>query len=230
MPRKLGHLILNWTCLQTWALVGYTLETCEGISSAVDLCAQIADRMPEPVKVEVNAVDKFRRPVVVPQCLLNIPDLLESIWRHHPARFKELLGEHPRAFWEQVRPDDPRLCSMTDVTCVENWQDVCYPVVLHGDGGVYTKKTQSSILTVSMKSLLVPSFSNNVIPAFVLPKHIRCFDKGDMSALDTPLDTANEMWGKLIQMLNTCYDGICGLTVRLVIWVIAGDLEFSQMS
>ena len=104
----------------------------------------------------------------------SIKNYLESLWQNKPDDFKTLFGENPRSFWQQVSPDDPRLPYMEDVTAIEAWQDKCYPIILHGDGGVYTKKNSSSILTVSIKSMLSRSFAGNVIPCFCLPKHIRC--------------------------------------------------------
>ena len=102
---------------------------------------------------------------------------LESLWQKKPNDFVQLMGQDPQRFWDRVSPEDPRLTYMQGITCKAGWQEVCYPIILHGDGGVYTKNNASSILTVSIKSLLSRSFSGNVIPCFCLPKHIRCHFK-----------------------------------------------------
>ena len=101
-------------------------------------------------------------------------DNMESLWQKKPDDFVQLFGQKPRVFWDRVSPEDPRLTYMQDITCIAGWQDMCYPIILHGDGGAYTKKNASSILTVSIKSMLTESFKGNVIPCFCLPKHIRC--------------------------------------------------------
>ena len=99
---------------------------------------------------------------------------MESLWQKKPGDFVEIFGKDPQKFWQQVSPDDPRLTYMEDITSIEGWEEMSYPIILHGDGGVYTKKNSSSILTVSIKSMLTRAFSGNVIPCFCLPKHIRC--------------------------------------------------------
>ena len=63
---------------------------------------------------------------------------------------------------------------LQDITSIPGWKDTTYPIILHGDGGVYTKKNSSSILTISIKSMLSKNFAGNIIPCFCLPKHIRC--------------------------------------------------------
>ena len=98
----------------------------------------------------------------------------KNLWQKTPGHFVELSGSNPRSFWDKVSPDDPRLTYMQDITCLEGWKEVCWPIIIHGDGGVYTKNNASSILTVSIKSMLSKGFSGNVIPCFCLPKHIRC--------------------------------------------------------
>ena len=59
----------------------------------------------------------------------------------------------------------------------------------------------------------------------------------EMHGLGEILPTAEELWKELVNMLNECYDGkheggpwdgllLCGGKVRLVVWVVTGDLEF----
>ena len=79
------------------------------------------------------------------------------------------------------------------------WQDCARPMILHGDGGVYTRKTESSILVVSMKSMLNIAFGKGLMPLLVLPKLIRRSEPGS--------DTAWELWEALIHQLNAAYHG-----------------------
>ena len=59
----------------------------------------------------------------------------------------------------------------------------------------------------------------------------------EMHGLGETLPTAEELWTALMNMLNQCYDGkhedgpwvglpLCGGKVRLVVWVVTGDLEY----
>ena len=120
-----------------------------------------------------------------------------------------------------------------------DWQDRTWPFILHGDGGTYARKTQSSIMIVSVKSLLAPTFEGNILPGFILPKDI---------ATET---TADELWKVYVHGLNAAFDGVhstvdshgnfwpdgspqallageqlCGGNVHVVIWNLVGDLDF----
>ena len=46
------------------------------------------------------------------------------------------------------------------------------PVVAHGDAGAYKSNVTSSILAVSVKSMLTPSFDENVLLSFALPQDV----------------------------------------------------------
>ena len=200
-------------------------------------------KVPRPIKVATLALDNLRRRIPTHQSIISLPEILECIYTHYREHMEDFIGATPRRFWEQVRPDDPKLESVSDVTQIEGWMDTTYPFVLHGDGGVYTRNTQASILTVSVKAILSESFENTIIPLMALPKHIR-IEEADVS-------TSDNVWGACIHLLNACYDGvhphtdhlgvdwptnshqsqlagqeICQGNVRVVIWGIAGDLGF----
>ena len=201
------------------------------------------EKVPRPIEVSVIAKDPLMREVEVSQSVINLPELLQAIWDSHEDKFKEIMGSNTRAFWDALDPDDPKLEAMSDLMRVPGWQDISYPCTLHGDAGLYAKKTQSSILVVSIKSMLSDAFSDHIIPAFVLPNHIRNKGVGG--------DTADEMWRAYINCLNAAYDGVhpptdhrgrawapgstqevlagsplCGGRVRIVVFAIAGDLEY----
>ena len=113
--------------------------------------------------------------------------MIESIWRNHPGKFGQLFGSNPRTFWEQLPADDPKL-ALGQLTCLDNWQDITYPFIVHGDGGVYSRKTESSLLVVSAKSMLAAPFQSSLIPVFALPKLVRAREAGDGA------DTSTELW------------------------------------
>ena len=96
-------------------------------------------------------------------------------------------------------------------------------------------------MVVSAKSLLAPTFDCNLIPGFFIPKDI--YGHGAAGA--------EELWRVFVHGLNSAFDGrhyskdvndnpwphgspqynlqglpLCGGRVRIVIWVVTGDLEF----
>ena len=89
---------------------------------------------------------------------------------------------------------------MSGLTEQEGWEDVSYPIIVHGDAGTYTRKSQSSILCVSIKSCLSETFKSNVLPSFALPKDVRSYEAG--------VDTAHTCWEALVVQLNGLYDGV----------------------
>ena len=199
--------------------------------------------LPEPLPVDVVAVNTVSQEIEVPQYVLSLPEVLESLWTHRRDHFHNMFGDAPRQFWDQIPEDDPKLVGMADLMKHDGWQDITYPFVVHGDGGTYSKKTESSVFVVSAKSMLAERFAGNIIPGIVLPKHVRKRG-GDH-------DTADELWRAYIHGLNAAYDGIhpaknhlgrdwpigsrqaklagtalCGGRVRVVVFTLTGDLEY----
>ena len=97
-----------------------------------------------------------------------------------------------------MHPNDPKLESMLDITREPGWEDTTYPCILHGDGGTYTRKTQSSILIVSLKSIVSEVFAENIVPGIVLSSHVRV-EQNDA--------TATEIWDAYVHLLNWAYRG-----------------------
>ena len=80
-----------------------------------------------PFTVDVVAKNTLKHDVLVPQSVLSLPEVIESIWRNHPGKFGQLFGSNPRTFWEQLPADDPKLLPLGQITCLDNWQDITYP-------------------------------------------------------------------------------------------------------
>jgi len=196
--------------------------------------------VPKPLVGNFTTLSKRHREEITQQSILSLPEVLEGLYvNHRDQLFNEFLGANPRQFWEALDPDDPKLATIAEVTATPGWQDITWPFVLHGDGGVYTRKTESSILVVSSKSLLSKDFECNIIPGFVLPKDIKA------------RDTADDMWTVFVHGLNSAFGGVhamtdahgnpwnagspqaalagtplCGGLVRIVLWILTGDLDF----
>ena len=198
--------------------------------------------LPRPIAVAVEGRDRLDHDVEVDQHLLNPTQLVETVWQKYPEQWEQLIGSDPEGFWNSLRPDDPKLDALGGLRETPGWEACSYPFILHGDGGCYSRKTQESILIVSIKSMLTETFQENLIPAFVLPKGVRR-KAGDA--------TAEEMWAALVHQLNALFDGlhprqdhrgsawppgsaeerwaghpICEGRARIVIFAITGDLEY----
>ena len=96
------------------------------------------------------------------------------------------MGVRPQDFWRQVPEDDPKLQYIGDMQAVENWQQISFPMVVHGDAGVYAKHNQAALLTVSAKSLLSSEFGDNIFLGFAMPKFVDCNADGT--------STSNVLW------------------------------------
>ena len=196
--------------------------------------------LPKPLSVQVETLNKWKRRETTPQSVLSLPELLEGLWTHHRSFLPELLGPSPRSFWESVAADDPRWDIMPPgLRDVDNWRDITWPFVLHGDGGVYTRKTSGTVNVVSASSLLAKRFDSNIIPGFALPAEI-------------DISHAEPLWRAYVHCLNSCFDGkhanvdylgqpwpvgslqrrlaekgiLCDGNVRIVVWTLTADLFF----
>ena len=147
----------------------------------------------------VHVRDIFHDVSEVAQSILGLPAVLQSIYDNQRERFWELMGTTQESFWNCVDDEDPRLEGLGDARLDESWKRKWFPFVLHGDSGVYAKRSAASLLTVSVKSLLSTQFDENIIPIFVLPNLIRCMFENR--------DSADEFWEAAIYMLNACFFG-----------------------
>ena len=82
-------------------------------------------------------------------------NIVASMWENFRLVFDVMFGSNPRAFWEQVRSDDPKLLAMSDITCELGWMDRVWPIQVHGDGAMYSKKSEDSVIGLQWKSMLV---------------------------------------------------------------------------
>ena len=206
-----------------------------------------SETLPSPLYIEdVPAVNNIGTRVLAQQSILPIMEFVEAMFNEHREQWDAMFGVNPRSFWDQVSPNDPRLPFMGDLTGEAGWEDRTWPCILHGDGGVYTRKTEDSVLCISMKSMLNDRFGKDILPLIVLPKHMRCRDDGH--------NTADELWKALVHQLNAAGAGrhtatdhrgtpwspnsrrgclvgkrLWGGDVRLVFFCITGDLGWSAL-
>lgn len=207
-----------------------------------DLLRQFMKRttVPKCLLVRVPTLDKHNREEPTLQAVLQLPELLQALWENHKTLLMDqYLGQNPRGFWEACDSGDPRFQRMHAITDLPGWEDRTWPFILHGDGGVYAKKTQSSILTVSCKSMLSLRFKSNILPGFALPKHVRTAAAADglwrsyihglnaaFIGVHPPQDAFGDCWPHGSPQATLAGTPICGGEIRIVIWVVTGDLEF----
>ena len=199
-----------------------------------------ATNVPRPMAIDCPTIGKFGEVEITQQSVLSLPEVVQSLWENHRAfLMDERLGANPRAFWESISPDDPKLGALDPGSWGEGWEDRTWPCILHGDGGVYAKKNESSILIVSCKSLLAPTFDCNIIPGFILPKNARTEETADLlwrayvhginaayHGVHSMVDMNREPWPETSPQAALAGQRLCDGQVRLVVWIVTGDLEF----
>eukprot|EP00959_Pyramimonas_sp_CCMP1952_P102062 2134878-Pyramimonas_sp.AAC.1 len=73
------------------------------------------------------------------------------MYNEYPSVIEEAFGGDPTTFWNGVRPDDPRLASLGEMTSRPDWKQQAIPLVLHGDGAPFTKKDERNLIVVNLK-------------------------------------------------------------------------------
>ena len=129
--------------------------------------------VPRPISMDVSVWKRYRVDVVA-QSILSPLDVMESIWKSHPAQFERFfVPTSPRSFWDQVHPDDPRLVLLDDLRRRPNWKDKAIPFALHGDGAQFTKKNSNSLQCAQWKSMLTENSENCIFRSSASPKIAR---------------------------------------------------------
>ena len=65
--------------------------------------------------------------------------LFEDLYLNFRRKIQDMLGAGTRAFWDSMRPDDPRFVNHP-MLAKANWKDTMVPLVLHSDGVAFTQK------------------------------------------------------------------------------------------
>ena len=109
-----------------------------------------------------------------------------------------------RLFWDNMRPDDPKFKGMCEIMALPNWQSFTIPLIVHGDGAVFTVKHEQKLLTFSVRSLISSSeFKPRIVPMMSLVDGVRCKQKDGWSH-----DTLDAEWPYIVQGLNDGYRGV----------------------
>ena len=153
------------------------------------------------------------------------------------------------SFWNQVRPDDPRLIN-NPITAQLDWKRRAVPLVLHGDGASFTMKN-NKLLAISFGFLLGAGWSwrsSFLVACFTTINRTYASRHGGL-----PKDTWHIIWLYIVHAFTALFDGthppldpygnewplgsrsrelagkkICGGRWLGVVWVLAHDQEYGS--
>ena len=118
-------------------------------------------RVTRPLTMMVAMKNKALVVGEYPLSILSPFEFADNIFEKYPNLFARIFGTSDlRGFWNQVKPNDPRLSTMADVMLLPDWRDRVIPYTLHGDGAPFNKKGQLSIISLSWRGYL----SDLIIP------------------------------------------------------------------
>lgn len=197
-------------------------------------------KIAHPILVPVPCLDPKSSKETVENCAVFLPCLhIHALSQHYPHNFENMFSVgKTRRFWERVQASgDPKLVGhpMLDIP---NWQDVCIPLWIHGDGAEF--QNRDSIMIWSFGSILANGWSVDsclFIAAFVKSCSLH-------NTWDIPMDWLKWCADCLLRnrFSTTGVDGqpfprdhplaefagktICPQGFRFVYWCIEGDHEF----
>ena len=204
--------------------------------------------LPKPIRRNTFVCDKGNRPLEHEHFVINPLAMIETYYQKYQSVFKQhVLGDGPRKFWDSVDPEDPKLSLLAEMVASPDWKDRLIPFIIHGDGGKFTNKNQNSLMTVSMRSALVPGFHDAILPTFFLAKTCRL----RVGNIHGHPDTLDDLFTLFVHLLNAGYSGVHPVRddrgvcwpdgtfeamhagtlflegkYKLVFWIGTGDLEY----
>ena len=212
------------------------------------------EELPSLTLVKAPTKDKFGNKSWQGQFVMNPCTLLHTLYTSYRSEFEKMVVSiPPRQFWNQVDPRDPKFARLASMLAIPDWRDRAVPYLLHGDGAVFTKKNQNSLLGVQFSSLLADKTAPiNIFPLFAVAKECRttiAFGDGESC------ETLGPLWDAAIHYLNALYNGlhekvdqlgqpwakgtfeyklargdrrICGGEYFFVCWGLTHDLEYES--
>ena len=119
----------------------------------------------------------------------------------HKSYFHKLLGAGPKAFWEKVSPDDPRLIDHPMLK-VPGWMDRAIPITVWGDSARYTSRDKSihALVWTIMLTELAWGWKA-IFPILFWPK-VACAKHRVHG-----VDTMEELWKHARHSLNALFRG-----------------------
>ena len=126
------------------------------------------------------------------------------LWQYfadkHPIHFKDLTRDTPN-FWRSAPSEDPKLHNHP-MLGIEGWREIMTPIVIHGDGGAFTRGG-NNLLCYSWASLLFTgtTWESKYLLA-AIPK--ACLAKMTIHGVDT----LKTLWAYFVLFFNAMFAGI----------------------
>ena len=161
--------------------------------------------MPQAITVKAIMKDKEENLLEGDMKIISPIHVADYTFRTNKKAFGAMWGTSTACsrWWAKMRTDDPKFAAMGDIMALPNWQRFTVPLIVHGDGAVFTTKHEQKLLTFSTKSLIATSdIKPRIVPMMSLVDSARCKPKHGWSH-----DTLDAAWPYVIQNLN---DGIHG--------------------
>ena len=81
-----------------------------------------------------------------------------------------------------------------------DWKRRAIPIIIHGDGGQYTKSNNNSLMVTSWKPLLNESFDSGIFLLFTRPKNI--------NASIGHINSHQALWKSIVHLFNAMFVGV----------------------
>ena len=130
-------------------------------------------KLPKPLNVGLTLISKHG-PVDGTALFLPPTLLIGLIWKFYRKAFETLFGENPKAFWDAVPVDDPKLIRLQEVLgdSDPDWKSHMFPLLLHADGAVFTNHNADSIVSAQYRGLLSRKFAVSILPIWSMVKKV----------------------------------------------------------
>ena len=138
--------------------------------------------------------------VVLVEWPLNPPNHFWECWSEkYTDHFNDLTATTPQ-FWAGARRDDPKFHEHP-MLGLSRWEEFCAPIVLHGDGGSFTKGG-NTLLCFSWASLLASGHTwDTKFLLTALPKNCLC------TMAEHGVDTLKTLWAYFVLFFNALLVG-----------------------
>ena len=193
---KLGKLGTSGSWMQNVRRGGLRMVPIKGFSNPFfkKLPFSHTKELEGPVEIKERAF-----PLLLPSVIF------EDLFRHDKSKFQDMIGYEGglRAFWNSLRPDDPRL--VNHPMCHQpDWKDKFIPLVLHGDGVQFTHR-KNSLMVWSMSFLLAPGWSKAI--TFLMGTFCKVNRVQPVPGVQNR-DTYEECWKEFAHSLEGLVEGV----------------------
>ena len=138
-----------------------------------------------------------------------------------------------------MHPGDPKLIKLDRDMRAEGdaeWRNHTVPLMVHGDGGMFSRKNSDSLVSVQFKSWLAATFRTFIFPIWAVVKSastlecrltlwqetVHCFNSMFLGVHHSVDSYGAPVTGEMAKLAGTA---ICG-GLKFVVWICNPDLEY----